>query len=117
MFEVKDGRKTIYFTRQEDADNYNDYLQNGLKVIRADNRSYYFNNGDRLIDVSMQGEQKKRYVLHSGHRTITSERLQREYIKAISKQIDILKPKLADIGQSMQDSDLHTDDGKLRRLK
>ena len=85
MVEVKDGRKTIYFAHQPDADNYNDYLQNGLKVIRADNRTYYFNNGDRLIDVSMHGEQKKRYVLHSGHRTITSEKLQRKHIQAISK--------------------------------
>ena len=85
MFEVKDKNKTIYFSRKTDADNYNDYLENGLKVIRTDNRTYHFNNGDRLIDVSMQGEQKKRYVLHSGDRTITSERLQRKHIQAISK--------------------------------
>ena len=85
MFEVKDKNKTIYFSRKADADNYNDYLQNGLKVIRTDNRKYYFNNGDRLIDVSMQGEQKKRYVLHSSNKTITSEKLQRKYIQAISK--------------------------------
>ena len=85
MIEVKDGNKTIYFAHQADADNYNDYLQNGLKVIRTDNRTYYFNNGDRLIDVSMQGEQKKRYVLHSSNRTITSEKLQGKHIQAISK--------------------------------
>ena len=85
MFEVKDGNKTKYFAHQADADNYKDYLKNGLKVIRTDNRTYYFNNGDRLMDVSMQGEQKKRYVLHSGHRTITSEKLQRTHIQSISK--------------------------------
>lgn len=85
MFEVKDKNKTIYFSLKTDADNYNDYLENGLKVIRTDNRTYHFNNGDRLIDVSMRGEQKKRYVLHSGDRTITSERLQRKHIQAISK--------------------------------
>ena len=85
MIVIKDKNKTIYFTRQSDADNYNDYLQNGLKVIRTDNRTYYFNNGDRLIDVSMHGEQKKRYVLHSGNGTITSEKLQRKHIQTISK--------------------------------
>ena len=85
MFEVKDGNKTIYFTRQADADNYNDYLQNGLKVIKTNNRTHYFNNGDRLIDVSMQDEQKKRYVLRSRHRTITSEKLQKKHIQAISE--------------------------------
>ena len=85
MIAVKDGNKTKYFANQEDADNYNDYLQNGLKVIKTNNRTYYFNNGDRLIDVSMQDEQKKRYVLRSGHRTITSEKLQKKHIQAISK--------------------------------
>ena len=85
MIEVKDGNRTTYFARQEDADNYNDYLRNGLKVIRTDSRTHYFNNGDRLIDVSMQDEQKKRYVLRSGHRTITSEKLQKKHIQAISK--------------------------------
>ena len=84
MIAKKDGNKTRYFANQADADNYNDYLQNGLKVIRTDGKTYHFNNGERLIDVSMQGEQKKRYVLHSGHRTITSEKLQRKHIKAIS---------------------------------
>ena len=85
MFEVKDKNKTIYFSRKADADNYNDYLQNGLKVIRTDNRTHHFNNGDRLINVSMPGETKQRYVLHSGNKTITSEKLQRKHIQAIGK--------------------------------
>lgn len=83
MIEVKDGKRTIYFTHQADAENYNDYLQNGLKIIRVDNRSYYFNNGDHLIDVSMNGATKKKYILHSKHRTITSEKLQKKHIQAI----------------------------------
>ena len=85
MIEVKDKNRTIYFSRRADADNYNDYLKNGLKVIRADGRTYHFNNGDRLINVSMQGEQKQRYVLHTRNRTITSEKLQKKYIEAIRK--------------------------------
>ena len=85
MFEVKDGNKTIYFAHQEDADDYNDYLKNGLKVVRKNGRSYHFNNGDRLIDVSMQGEEKQRYVLRSRNRTVTSEKLQKKHIEAIRK--------------------------------
>lgn len=85
MFEVKDGNRTIYFSRKADADNYNDYLQNGLKVIRTDSKTYHFNNGDRLIDVSNHGEESKRYVLISGNRRITSEKLQRKNIQAIRK--------------------------------
>ena len=42
MFEVKDGRKTIYFTRQSDADNYNDYLQ---KLIKEDEEIWRLNYG------------------------------------------------------------------------
>ena len=87
MIEVKDGTKTIYFTHRADADNYNDYLQNGLKVIRTDRRTYHFNNGDRLIDVSTQGEQKKRYVLHTRNRTITSEKLQKKHIQATKNSL------------------------------
>lgn len=86
MIKIKDGNKTIYFTRQEDAKNYNNYLKNGLKVIRKDNKTFYFNNGDRLINVSMQGEIKQRYVLlyHNG-RTTTSEKLQKKHIQAIAQ--------------------------------
>lgn len=85
MIEVKDGDRTIYFARQKEADNYNDYLKNGLKVVRIDNRTYYFNNGDRLIDVTMNGSFEKKYVLHSGNRSIKSEKLQRKHIQAITQ--------------------------------
>lgn len=83
MIEIKEGNKTHFFSRQEDADNYINYLKNGLKVIRKDNRTFYFNNGDRLINVSMQGETKQRYVLHYHNgRTTTSEKLQKKHIQA-----------------------------------
>ncbi len=85
MIEVKDGKRTIYFAHQADADNYNDYLQKDLKVIRQDGKTYFFNNGDRLINVSMQGEKIQRYVLHQGNRTITSARLQKKHIQAIAQ--------------------------------
>lgn len=85
MIEVKDGKKTIYFMNQVDADNYNDYLKNGLKMIKKAGKTYHFNNGDKLINVSMQDKGKQRYILHSGHRTIKSEKLQRKHIEVISQ--------------------------------
>lgn len=85
MIEVKDGKKIIYFVYQKDADNYIDYLKNGLKVVRIDNRTYYFNNGDRLIDVTMNGAFEKKYILHSGNRTIKSEKLQHKHIQVIAQ--------------------------------
>lgn len=85
MIKVKDRNRIIYFVDQKEADNYNDYLKNGLKVVRIDNRTYYFNNGDRLIDVTMKGTFEKKYILHSRNRTIKSEKLQHKHIQAIAQ--------------------------------
>ena len=82
MYEVKDKNKTIYFTKKTDADNYNDYLKNGLKIIRRQGTTYYFNNGDRLFDVSISDE--RRYILETRTgRTITNKKLQRKHLEAI----------------------------------
>lgn len=82
MYEVVDKNRRILFMSKEDADNYVDYMHHGLKVIRTQGRTYYFNNGDRLIDVSYLG--KKIYVLktRTGKR-ITSEKLQKRHIAVI----------------------------------
>lgn len=82
MYEVVDKNRRILFANKADADNYNDYLKNGLKVIRTQGRTYYFNNGDRLIDASYLG--KKIYILETrtGKR-ITSGKLQKRHIAVI----------------------------------
>ena len=82
MYEVVDKNRRILFINKIDADNYVDYMHYGLKVIRRQNRTYYFNNGDRLIDTSYLD--KKSYVLETrtGKR-ITSEKLQKRHIAAI----------------------------------
>lgn len=80
MYEVKDKNKVIYFTNKTDADNYNDYLKNGLKVIRTQGKTYYFNNGDRLFDVSISNE--KNYMLETRTgRTITSKNYRESILK------------------------------------
>lgn len=82
MYEVKDKNKVIYFTDKADADNYNDYLKYGLKVVRTQGKIYYFNNGDRLFDVSISN--KKNYILETRTgRTVTNEKLQRKYLELI----------------------------------
>ena len=50
MYEVKDKNKLLLFSNKKDADNYKDYLSNGLKCISQKDRTYCFNNGARLID-------------------------------------------------------------------
>lgn len=85
MFEVKDKDRVIYFTKKIDADNYNDYLHNGLKVIRKDSRTYWFNNGGRLIDISARGAEQPEYVSRKGNRLMTNERLLKKYIAKIKE--------------------------------
>lgn len=82
MYEVVDKNRRIFFANKADADKYVDYMHYGLKVIRTQDRTYYFNNGDRLIDTGYLG--KKSYVLETrtGKR-ITNEKLQERHIAAI----------------------------------
>lgn len=82
MYAVKDKNKIIYFINKTDADNYNDYLENGLKVVKTQGKTYYFNNGDRLFDVSISNE--KNYVLETRTgRTVTNKKLQRKHLEVI----------------------------------
>ena len=89
MFRIIDKDKIIYFTYQKDADNYLDFMKNGLKIIRVSGRTYYFNNGDKLINVSLRGEKEQRYVLHTRtSRTVKSERLQRKHVECVKKLLE-----------------------------
>lgn len=84
MYPVKDKNKTIYFLNKVDADNYIDYLQSGLKVIKKSGKTYHFNNGDSLINVTFDNESPKKYVLVTRcNRRIISEKLQKKHITAI----------------------------------
>ena len=90
MFEVKNGKITKYFADKKDADNYIDYIENGLKVVGKSIGCYKFNDGSLMSDVIMKDATEKKYVLHkhgvNGDR-ITSERLQKKYIKALEKYL------------------------------
>jgi hypothetical protein len=83
MYEVKDKNKTYLFSNKTDADNYIDYLQHGLKCISQKDRTYCFNNGARLIDVSLYGTNNEKFVLHYNNKCIVSKTLQKKYIKVL----------------------------------
>lgn len=85
MYPVKDKNKTIYFSNKVDADNYIDYLQAGLKVIKKSGKTYHFNNGARLINVSLPTDTINTYVLKIANKTICNAKLQSKYIKAIKE--------------------------------
>lgn len=85
VYEVKDKNKTLLFSNKTDADNYIDYLQHGLKCIAKKDRTYCFNNGARLIDVSLYGTNNEKFVLHYNNKCIVSKTLQQKYIKVLGE--------------------------------
>lgn len=88
MYEVKGKNKIHYFNNKKDADNYKDYLSNGLKCISQKDRTYCFNNGARLIDVSLYGTNNEKFVLHCNDgRTATNKKFIKKYIECLKKEV------------------------------
>lgn len=81
--DIKNGYKL--FTHEEDAENYKDYLKNGLKIVRKSCGGWLFNDGSILFDITMRGSINKKYCLEKGNKTITSERLLKKYIKVLEQ--------------------------------
>ena len=83
MHQVAHGGKVHGFMHYNDAVVFVDYVTNGLKVIKTDESMMYFNDGSRLVDVSLKGESPKRYILHKkGNRTIEDMRQIKKYLVA-----------------------------------
>ena len=81
MFEVKEGNTTHYFTKKEDADIFTDFLRNGLKVIRREGKTIFFNDFSKLFNVSLPNEKLERFVLKkSDNRTVTDKRQIKKYL-------------------------------------
>lgn len=80
--DVKNGYKL--FSRKEDADNYKDYLANGLKLIGTSCGGWLFNDGSILFDITLPGSKDKNYSLHRDNQSITSPRLLKKYVALIS---------------------------------
>lgn len=92
MIKIIDKNKVIYFANSKDANNYKDYMINSLKVVRISGKTYYFNNGDRLINVTFDNESPKKYVLVTRcNRRIISEKLQKKHITAIKNNQEVLR--------------------------
>lgn len=70
---------------EEDANNYRDYLKNGLKVVRKSCGGWLFNDGGLLFDVTMKGSAEKKYILHKENKSIQSARLLKKYIAVLNK--------------------------------
>ena len=82
MYKVTHGNKTIFFVIEEDAKNYEDFLKNGLKIVRKSCGGWLFNDGAILFDISWK-ENTKKYVLKKGNRSYTSWKFQKKYIEVL----------------------------------
>ena len=81
MFEVKNGSRTHFFTKKADADTFSDFLCNGLKVVKQEGKTIYFNDFSRLFNVSLPNETPERYVLKKiNNKTITDARQIKKYL-------------------------------------
>ena len=76
---------TYIFFNQERERNFIDFIENGLKLIKKENKIYTFNNGCRLVDISINDGQPARYILHDeiGSKTYEAERYLKKYIALI----------------------------------
>lgn len=80
MFRVDTKKGYKLFTYEEDANNYKDFLENGLKIVGKSCGGWLFNDGSILFDTSIKGATNKTYYLKQENRGIKSERLLKKYI-------------------------------------
>ncbi len=74
MFRIDTQNGYKLFVKEEDANNYKDFLENGLKIVRKCCGGWLFNDGSILFDISS---------LKQGNKNIKSEKLLRRYIEVL----------------------------------
>lgn len=92
MYELTEQKagKTIkhYFTHEQDYKNYLDYMENGLKIVRRNGNTYYFNNGAIVYMIEIIAENNAlKPVLHLNNRTIRTGSQLKKYQELINKVI------------------------------
>lgn len=87
MYKVTHGNKTVYFCKKEDAENYKDFLENGLKIVRKSCGGWLFNDGAVLFDVTMIGDTDKKYSLKKGNKTYNALKYQKKYIQVLENYL------------------------------
>lgn len=85
MFRVETKTGYKIFAHEEDATNYIDFLENGLRIVRKSCGGWLFNDGSILLDVSIKGTPNKIYRLKQENRLIKSERLLKKYIAVLEQ--------------------------------
>lgn len=85
-FTVKTKNSIITFMHESDYNMYMDFVNNGLKVIRKKDNSYYFNDGSRFLDMPAQNGLNAVRVLTDRHnKQFRNERYFKKYLQAIGQ--------------------------------
>lgn len=87
MYKVSDGNITKYFCKKEDAKNYENFLKNGLKVIRQSCGGWLFNDGAVLFNITINGSTDKKYSLRKGNKQYSELKYQKKYIEVLEKYL------------------------------
>lgn len=86
MFRVDTKNGYKIFAQEDDANNYKDFLENGLKIVRRSCGGWLFNDGSILFEIKVRGCIDKKYFLKKDNRDITSERLYKKYVEVLKMQ-------------------------------
>ena len=83
-FTVKTKKTIIIFMNESDYNIYMDFVNNGLKVIRKKDNSYFFNDGSRFLDMpARNGLNAVRVLTDRKNQQFKNERYFKKYLQAI----------------------------------
>ena len=83
-FTVKTKKTIIIFMNESDYDIYMDFVNNGLKVIRKKNNSYFFNDGSQFLNIpARNGLNAVRILTDRRNQKFKNERYFKKYLQAI----------------------------------
>lgn len=83
QYKIETPTATYTFTDRARYNSMIEYLENGLKVIRKDQRNTYFNNGARLIDTTLKEGAEKTYTLILDGKHYTAPKYIKKYLALI----------------------------------
>ena len=81
-YTVKTKKSIIIFMHESDYNMYMDFINNGLKVVRKKDGSYFFNDGSRFLDNKLHAV---RVLTDRKNQQFRNERYFKKYLQAIEE--------------------------------
>ena len=83
-FTVKTKKTIIIFMNESDYNMYMDFVNNGLKVIKKKDNSYFFNDGSQFLNIpARNGLNAVRILTDRRNQKFKNERYFKKYLQAI----------------------------------